>query len=460
LPNPRAVAWLQRGFERQKTGDYAGAAEAYRASVEADPGFHPGWANLGVACRRLGRIDEAIACYRRALTADPDNPSLLGNLGNALRDACRHGEAAAVLRRALALRPDAARTWRNLAVTLDEADDVAGALEAYDRAAALAPEDPETVWLRCLARLSLGDFSVATWQAFEARWSLPGLVPLHGLSSAPRWRGEPRAGRKLLIVGEQGFGDTLLASRYLACVSPADGPLAFLCQPELRRLLEPCVRGLGYEVCDSSTPAPDHDLVAPVMSLIGLFTRSPGELPSPLPIASPGAGTVPDTIQPANGQLKVGIVWSGNVGFAGNSRRAVTLARFLRFLDIEGIRLFSLQVGAPRSELQAEPRAAAIVDLTGGIRDFADTAHLLSRLDLLVTTDTAIAHLAGTLQTPVWNLIHAGGYSFYLRGRLDCPWYPSMRLFRQPQPGDWDAVFDAVAVALREAATAHRSRLQ
>jgi len=452
-----AMALLQAGFARQKAGDLAGAEQAYRQAVQVNPHFHPGWANLAVVSRRLGRLEEAVTAYRRALEGAPDHAPLWGNLGNALRDLDRHQESIEALRRSLQLRPDSAAVWRNLAISLDESGQSTGAMEAFEQAHTLAPEDVEIAWLRCQLQLALGNFSPRVWDDFSVRWQLPRMVPLHGLSQAPRWRGGERTGKRLLVIGEQGFGDTILAVRFLRCLTPAEGELAFLCQTDLRRLLESPVQALGYSVHDASQPRPPHDLVVPVMDLIGMACASPLDIPPPLslPPAELPAGAAESLAAPP-GTLKVGIVWSGSVDFSGNARRAVGLERFLTLRAVPNVRLYSLQLGEPRTQLLAQPEAG-IVDLAPLIGDFADTAALLQRLDLVIQTDTALAHLAGTLGIPVWNLLQSSPYHFYFRDRADCPWYPSMRLFRQRRPGDWSGVFAEVQTALTAKAAEHRA---
>ena len=254
------------------------------------------------------------------------------------------------------------------------------------------------------------------------------------------------------VYAEQGFGDTLFALRYLEKLRGLDGKVILRCQPDLMRLV-----GKVADFCELASAraaTPPHDLALPIMSLIGLYTRSMSEIPPPPELTiPPGAGEKAlQRLAIAGDKLKVGIIWSGSVTFRGNARRAVTLDRFLRFARIPNLQLFSLQKGPPFEEYKKLMPHPLIVDLGSHFSDFADTAAVLKQLDLVLMTDSSVAHLAGTLGVPIWDMLNFSCYWIFFLDRTDSPWYPSMKLIRQKTPGDWDEVFERVAGDLEKLA--------
>ncbi len=433
--------WMQEAIDKHNANDLKGAIDAYRRILAVQPRNRVAWGNLGVVYRKAKRPDMAIACYRRALDGDENNAGVIGNLANAYKDQEDFERSLAYHRRAIELDPKAIGLLHNYGVALSEAGLPVEARRVFDDVVARDPNHIDGHWDRSICALRLGDFSQASWDDYDWRWKLQELNNYVPPTRAPIWRGEKLAGRTLLVYSEQGFGDTLLALRYLPKLVGLDGKVILRCQPELRRLAGD-VPGF-HEMVSSKDPAPPHDLAIPMMSLMGLFTRAVAEIPPPPTLRVPeGAGEKAlRLIARAGDRFKIGIIWSGSVTFRGNLRRAVTLDRFLRFADVPGVQLFSLQKGPPHDEYVAADPNPVIVDLGSTFEDFADMAAALRALDLVIMTDSSVAHLAGTLGVPIWDLVNFNTYWIYFLGRDDTAWYPSMRLFRQEKPGDWDEVF-------------------
>jgi len=422
------------------------AVAAYEEILASRPGDGTAWMNLGAVLRAAGRAHASVACHRRALECRPDDPRVLTNLGNALKDLDRLDESVACHRRAVALDSGNATLHHNLGVALRQQRECEAAVAAFERARALAPERADMRWDLALELLKLGEFARG-WPAYEARWELAGTsLPELG---RPMWDGGPLTGKTLLLHSEQGFGDTLLALRFLPALKERGARVLLQVRPELFRLLRglSCVDGLIVR----GEALPPFDLHCPLMSLPGRLGVHASSLP-PHP-----ALTLPEQARakmrreiPDDGRRqKVGIVWSGSVSFADNRRRAARLEHFLRLLEVPGLSLYSLQKGPPQRALKAAGAGALVQDLAPHIADFADTAAALEQLDLVVMTDTAVAHLAGLLGRPVWNLLSFSSYWLYGRDGERTPWYSSMRLFRQRSPGDWDELFDRVVAELR-----------
>jgi cytochrome c-type biogenesis protein CcmH/NrfG len=403
------------------------------------------WNVRGVTLRALRRNAEAIWCFRQALAISADRAAVWSNLGNALKDLKHTHTAIACHRRAIALQPDDAGAQHNLGIALTVADRHVEALAAFDRALEIDPGNHRVRWDRARAHLHLGDYARG-WADYESRL-LTGQLPERQFPGE-RWTGARYDGKRLLIISEQGMGDALWIARYLRRVKAQGGELVMECRPETIPLLA----SLG--VCDrlvpKRDPLPEADFHLNQCSLPGLYTPSLKAIP-----AAPYFAAEPErrakfvaAMAEAKGRLRVGIVWSGSTTFQGNRDRAVPLRMFLQWFALPGVQLFSLQKGPPEKELEGLPQGAPIVDLAPLIADFADTAAAIAEVDLVLMTDSAVAHLAGAMGRPVWVLLGRVPHWLWLLERSDSPWYPSMRLFRQRAWGDWTGAFDEAAAAL------------
>ncbi|UKJ75121.1 tetratricopeptide repeat protein [Azospirillum brasilense] len=428
--------------------DHAQATTSLEALLAANPRDGAAWSMLGHLLRRTGKLDGAIACHRRGLEVASENASIWSNLGNALVEAGRFDEALAAHGEALRLEPHAPAFLFNSAVALRKAGRFKDTLAMIGRAAAGGTATPELRWERALARLQIGDY-VHGFTDYEAR---RGLAAYYGRPPSERaWNGGSLDGRTLYLFTEQGFGDAILAARYVPLVRERGGRILYDCHPELRRVLS----GLGVDaVLQPGDPPPAFDVEASQMSLPGLFGTTLASVPPPVTLTVPDSSRVKAAHRLGArepGTLRVGIVWSGRVTFGDNGRRATSLARFLRFAEVPGVRLYSLQKGPPEAELADSGVAGHLVTPLGpDLDDFADTAAMLEQLDLVIMTDSSVAHLAGSLGKPVWNLVQHVPYWIYGFSGDRTPWYPTMRLFRQGPDQDWEPVFAQAVDALRE----------
>jgi hypothetical protein len=431
-------------------GAFSEAVQAYQQHLQHCPEDAPAWSNLGAALRRLEQPGAAVVAFRRALGYQPDNVITLSGLGNALKDLDRFDEAIAVHRQALRLAPGSVNLLFNLAIALRLAHRYTEAMQYLSEALQKEPARPALRLEAGLVALALGDYARG-WPLFEARWQT-GELALK-LPDIPLWQGEPLMGKKLLLLSEQGFGDSLLASRFVPMLKSMGAHVSLSCKPALRRVLQHCGADqfLG--------PALDPDSLAgfdgcvPMMSLPGLLGIRPHNIPPPAQLHVPDAARQKFApLRSLRTHLKVGIVWSGSITFANNVRRSTTLSRFLSLAEIEGVRLYSLQKGPCRQALDDTGAGAVVEDLSRHCQDFADTAAAVEALDLVVMTDSSVAHLAASLGKPVWNLLDYCPYWLYELHADHSPWYPGMRFFRQPTPGNWDAVFASVRSALEHLA--------
>ena len=466
------------------------AAACYRAALAHRPGDPAAWGNLALALRDRGRAAEALAPMRRAAALDPADTqvaALLGGLHLMLRDAPaaemvlrkalarqpghaegrvaladavkssgRFGAAADLYRKALAMQPAEMRGWFNLGVTLGDLGRHEEAVAPFRRAVRLAPDDATARSSLAHALLITGRYEEG-WPAFEARFEGGVHIPDRG---RPWWRGEPLEGRTVLLYGEQGHGDALQFIRYAPMVARAGGRVVVECLPALVRLF---ARVEGVAEAHPLGAAPDFDLICPLMNLPTLFGTTLATVPAAVPYLDAtaagedrfaGLWPVGDD-GGGDGALTVGLVWAGDPHVAdprwshADTRRSIPLAGFAPLLEVPGLRLVSLQKGAAAAQASQPPFAGRILDVMGQVADFADTAALVRRLDLVISVDTSVAHLAGGLGVPVWVLSRFDGCWRWLTDRDDSPWYPTARVFRQQRIGDWQPVLDRVAAELR-----------
>lgn len=411
--------------------------------------------NLGNALMELGRTDEAMAAFRRALALHPDFPEACTNLSGALIDRGACGDAALVCRRAVMVRPDDAKAYNNLGNALRGTGALEAAARVFYQALRLAPDDAEIHYNASAVLLKLGRLREG-WVEFEWRkrreWSSFRNAPLSG----PEWDGAPLDGRTLLLYGEQGYGDVLQFVRYAPLIAArAGGTVVLRVYPPLVRLLAD-LPGVAA-VVSSDDPLPAYDCHLPLMS----SPERLGTVLETIPAAIPYLSADPVAVQRWRDRLadlpgcKVGITWAGDPrteergAHLMDQRRSLALAAFGEALRIPGIRWVSLQKGAAGQQARTPPAGTTVLDMMDEVDDFAGTAALIAALDLVVSVDTSVAHLAGALGKPVWILSRFDGCWRWLEGRADSPWYPTARLYRQAARGDWTPVLAQLAADLR-----------
>ncbi len=418
------------------------------------------WNNLGNALREQGELDRAAECYETAEKLSPDDPIVMSNRAALLGSLGRVEEAEALCRRVVELSPGVAIPLSNLGQALYAQGRMAEAREQFDAAGEADPGNDDIAFHRAIVRLMLGDFSEG-WALYEARWGNRKRREAPRHADTPQWRGEDLAGRTLLLWPEQGFGDTLQFVRFAPLAAARGARVILEVQPALVSLLRH-MPGVAKVVAVGEETGP-FDLQAPLMSLPLAFGTTLETVPAAIPYLAPPA----ERLEPWERRLRaslpagprVGLVWAGDSRdhdvecMLIDRRRSLALGQLQPILDVEGATFVSLQVGKQGLQARDEPRVA---DLTAGITDFADTAALIAGLDLVISVDTSTAHLAAAMGKPVWLLSRFDGCWRWLRDRDDSPWYPTLRLYRQPKAGDWDTPLARMAEDLREWLRANR----
>jgi FkbM family methyltransferase len=498
----RAMAQIQAGRPDL-------AIAAYDEVLALAPDLPDALLNRGVALRRLGRHEEAMAAYLRAAAAAPERPGIWINAANALAEANRLAEARAALDAGLARQPMSGDAWQAMAALLSRRGFDLAAESCQRRAARLEPANPQPL-IRLAGSLSargMLDEALALFErarhlgpvtpfahsglaqtlisqgrldeaerhlrralaidadSLDAHLGLARLLLLKGElstgwveyewrrrkpeSKLPKlpgreWDGSPIAGRTLLVYSEQGFGDVLQFCRYVPILAGQGARVLFAVPPPLRRLME----GLdgAAELLTALRPMPRCDFHVPLLSVPRLLGIAPDRVPAVVPYLKPPVSTVP-LAAPLGARIKVGIVWAGSPQHSNDRNRSLTLAEMLPLAGIPGVVLYSLQAGPRVGDLAKVAHPALVRDLSRYLGDFAETAGVVDQLDLVICADTAVAHLAAALGKPVWVLTPFSPDWRWMLAREDTPWYPTMRLLRQSEPGRWD---DVVARAVED----------
>jgi Flp pilus assembly protein TadD len=433
---------------------YVAAAEHAGRAANLRPEDDELWNAQGVFWRAGGRAADAVWCYRRALVLSPENAGYWSNLGNALKDSKQIEAAVVCQHRAIEIAPRNFEYRENLALALMAGNRHGEAIAVFDEAQRLKPEFTTVRFNRAMAALHVGDYAGA-WPDYEVR-----LLHKDDQRTLPgeRWQGQAYRGQRLLVACEQGLGDAIWAARYFRHAKALGGALIVECHepllPLIRRLPE------VDEVLCLGDALPAADFHVYLCSLPGFFTRDMASIPAEPYIAAPAdhAAKFEPVMQRAGDALRVGIVWSGNMQFIRNKDRAIPVQAFLQAFALPGVQLYSLQKGPRERDLKILTKDAAIIDLAPLLESFVDTAAVVSMLDLVIMTDSSVAHLCGAMGRPVWLLLGYVSFWLWLLDRTDSPWYPSMRLFRQRAWGDWGGAFDAATAELLRLSLERRRR--
>jgi tetratricopeptide (TPR) repeat protein len=402
----------------------------------------------GVVLLELSRTAEALASFERALTSDPKLLDALGNCGNALLKLNRPAEAIAIYDRALVEAPNNAGLLTNRAIALRKLDRPREALMSVSRALACKPDFAQARFVDSLVRLTLGDFR-AGWRAYETRWQGRNLSSQRRNFTAPLWLGEGAlAGKTILLHAEQGFGDTLQFVRYGPLVAARGAKVIVEVQRELVRLLS---RMTGIDaVIGRGEALPPFDLHCPLLSLPLAFRTELASIPAPAPyLEAAGSDIAHWRALLPHGRPRIGVVWSGDPSHDNDLNRSIRLNMFAPLFDVPGVDFVSLQYKVRDEDRAALASVPNLFCFKDSFRDFADTAAVVASLDAVVSIDSAVAHLTGALGKPLFLLLPLGADFRWLRERADSPWYPTARLFRQAQFGDWPGVIANLAQELR-----------
>jgi tetratricopeptide (TPR) repeat protein len=426
-------------------GRLSEAEHHLRQALRLRPDFGKAFNNLGNVLRAAGRIGEAVENFQHAVRTMPDSIGAMNNLGNALRAAGRFSEAEHMYRRALTVRPDSAESWCNIGNVQRDARRYEEALASYARALELNPDFADVRFNRAWVYLLKGLFEIG-WEEYEWRLQRPAWkAGCAGRLCLSSWDGRPFKDRCLLVYDEQGLGDTIQFARYIPMAKALGGTLVFETRDGLLPLFG-SLRGVDRLVARQSRyrPAVQADVYAPLLSLPRLFRTRPDTIPwdGPYLQADPAAARR-WRHRFKNASYRIGVAWSGsNV----DPLRACPSTLFEAIARFPGVALYGLQKEGLPSDPGSDP--IGIVHLGPSLADFGETAAAVSHLDLVISVDTAVAHLAGAMGKPTWVLLPYTADWRWLEDRPDSPWYPSMRLFRQRTWGEWGAVMRDVAAAL------------
>ncbi len=446
-----AAGWDGRGLALADLGRFEEALASHDKAISLDPDLADAHFNRAAALLALQRADEALASYDKAIALRPDHVAAHYNRGGALRDLNRFEDALASYDKAIALQPDYAEAYVNRGGALVELGRFGESLAQFDKAIALRGDYADAHYNKSMPLLLLGEYD-AGWRAFE--WRKRKNVPLGDRRfAAPLWLGEPDlSGKTILVHWEQGLGDTIQFCRYAKLLDEAGARVLFAPQKALRALM----RSLGgsIEIVDADDASLAFDFHCPLMSLPLAFGTAVHSIPAGGPYLSADPERVERWASRLRGpEFKIGVAWLGS---AAGTRvgRSAPLAQFRRLAETPGVRLISLQkaeAAGPPAEHSEGVRVEFLGDdFDAGGDAFIDTAAVMKVLDLVITVDTAVAHLAGALGVPTWVALKSVPHWFWLLERSDSPWYPTMRLFRQKTAGDWQGVFAEIESALAD----------
>jgi Tfp pilus assembly protein PilF len=472
---------LNEALDLHRRGRFDEAESRYKKLTWREPGSAAAFHALGALRIHQDRPAEARDLLDRAAVIEPDNAEIRNALGTALIQLKQHENAEAELRQALVLDPKLAEAHNNLSILLlrsqrpaeavkhsrqatklmpNSADMAVNlgkalrdtgqldeALAAFETAVRLAPDLAEAHFAVATIRLALGDFAKG-WAGFEWRLRLPGFGFALPDPGKPGWQGDDLAGRTILLHAEQGLGDTLQFLRYVPLVAARGGRVLLLVQPALTRLL---ARLDGVErVFGFGETLPDYDLHCPLMRLPRRFATTLDTIPPlPAPLAAPAEDAAFWRQRLGDsGRPRIGLAWAGNPAHINDYNRSAPLAALAPVLALDNVHWISLQKEVPAGDAAVLAAHPEMLQPGEALADLAATAGVIAALDLVISVDTAVAHLAGIMAKPVWLLLPHSPEWRWLAGRNDSPWYPTARLFRQPKPGDWAAVAKDVGSGL------------
>lgn len=475
------------GVALQAQGSVREAIEHYRLALATNPALVDAHLNLGTALSKLARFDEALACYRQVLSLDPASAEAHFNAGNAHNALGERDAAIASFERALALRADYAQAHVNLGSLIGKLGDYAGAEAHYRRAVALkrSPthlvclggslgaqgrmDEEEGYYREALAfdphyadahqnlawlLLKRGDYPQG-WAEFALRWRKSDYEAL-AVPGVAEWRGEPLEGRRLLLVGEQGFGDHFQFLRFARVLEQRGATVDLHVREPLLPLVEriPGVHR-AFSGPPGSQPGGAYEFWVPMMSVPSCIGTDLTTVPADVPYMFADQAKIETwrtRLGDAAGQprRKVGLVWAGSPTFGNDRYRSMTLADLSALSELKNVSWYVLQKGPAHAQLAEAPPSFRAHDFSHDLTSFEETAALIMNLDLVIAVDTGVAHLAGALGKPVWLLLPANSDWRWLEARSDSPWYPGMRLFRQTVLGDWAPVVERLCEALRD----------
>jgi cytochrome c-type biogenesis protein CcmH/NrfG len=431
----------------REAGHFNEAVGACQEAIRLAPAMAAPYNNLGNVLRDQQKLPDALDAYRKALAIRPDFHEAWLNFGHALREQGELNQAEAAYSKAVQLRLDWAEAHKQLANVMEDLGQQQRSIAECREAIRLRPDYAQAHTLLASNLLRQGDFEEG-WAEYEWRLKLKERALPRGPLSQPRWDGGDYRGKTVFLLAEQGFGDLIQFVRYVPLVAQRGGRVIVECPAELAGVVR-SVAGIS-QVVPPGAPA-EFDLYCPLLSLPFVFKTGLDSIPASVPYLSADRARIDPWISrliPDEAMLRVGLAWAGSKAFKGDRTRSMSLDQLAPLGNVDGVKFYSLQKGAPAQEAKNPPEGLELVDLGSELKDFSDTAAVMSLMDLIITTDTSIPHLAGALGRPVWVMLQFAPDWRWLAHRQDSPWYPTMRLFRQAKRGDWAGVVERVREAL------------
>jgi len=439
-----AVSIKNIADHHMESGDLVQAVYYYQNALAIDPVYWQVHANISLALSEIGNYDDAISHASSAVEINPI-AELYDNLGDILRRSGNPAEAINNHLMALTKKPDLASAYNNLGNAYVDQEMWEEAIASFTQAIRMGSSNPEPHWNLALVLLLIGDLKNG-WREYEWRWRKSDFSSRYRDFVQPMWEGNPLGERRLLLHAEQGNGDSIQFIRYLKEIDRGSGRIILECPNSLVRLFS-TIPDIDT-IIGSGERIPGFDVHAPLMSLPYLFDTELETIPADIPYIEVDSGeSLVNELD--NTKLNVGIVWAGSSAHKKNRSRSVELSCFTGLAGVENVQLYGLQIGERRDDLSCLPDKGSIVDLADEIDDYLDTAQIINSLDLVISVDTSVAHLAGAIGKPVWVLLQADNDWRWLLDRKDSPWYPTMRLFRKRKNNDWTDVFEDVKGLLK-----------
>ncbi len=423
------------------------AAQWLKAAAKLQPMHADTHTALGCVYHRLGDYPQAIASFARSTFLDPQRADTYYSLGNARFKNGEIEQALECYRQAVKLNPGDYESWQNIGKSLRSLNHLPGAIEAYERALAIKPDFHLARYSRAIALL-LSERLEEGWREYEIRWKTLPPRPY----AQPHWQGQSIPGQTLFLHAEQGFGDAIQFLRFIPQAKARAGRVILECRPELKRLFT--ASAVADTVIAVGEPLPAFDYYSSLVSLPHVLGTNWETIPRQSPyLSAPRKDDLPPA--PA-GHLRAGLVWAGNPTHHDDAVRSLRLEDLAPVLQTPGVTFYSLQARVPDRDHKFFERIPNLVRFASHTWDYLDTAQIIQKLDLVIAVDTSVAHLAGALGKPVWTFIQFAPDWRWFLNRPDTVWYPTMRLFRQKQPGPWTPVIQQVAYELRQLADVKR----
>lgn len=466
LGNFADAAYTGIGSAFQQINRFEEALTFFDKAIDVNPLYVEAWTNKGIALKSLRRFEDALICFDRTLALTENNADAWANKGAAFNGAALYEDALICFDKALKLNPKHALAWYNKGINFADRKLFSEALHAYEQAIISQPDYVDAKLNKALIDLTVGNFTHG-WNLYESRWLSKNPPLARHQDIAPLENLDHCAGMKLLVWSEQGFGDTLQFSRYINELIKMRVDVVFQVHPPLKKLM---VEQFGCPVIDFDDPiGPKVNFQAPLLSLPRLFGTELETIPSSGPYLGCDEEKSKDwkTKLISSSKLRIGLVWSG--GFRAdqpdawpiNERRNIPLAKIAKLQEVQGIDFFSLQKGDPaETELRLEKAkhwpADNLFNYVDDLKDFSDTAALIDNLDLVISVDTSTAHLAAAMGKKVWLLNRYDSCWRWYADERRSPWYPSLKIYNQPELGSWDEVIDQVFSDLKSLALSHK----